>query len=114
MEQSEEIINWNDFAKIEMRVGTILSAEIFKEAKDPAYKIMVDFGKYGIRKSSAQITKLYTTEEIVGKQVVAVINFPSKQIATIQSQCLILGVVNDKEVTLLTPDKPVQNGLRIG
>lgn len=114
MEQPEETINWSDFSKVEMRVGTILSAEVFKEARNPAYIVMLDFGPYGIRKSSAQITKLYATEEIVGKQVVAVINFTPKQIATVKSQCLILGVVNNKEVTLLSPDKPVENGLRIG
>ena len=88
-----------------------MSAEVFKEARNPAYILMV---VYGVRKSSAQINKLYTTEEIIGKQVIAVVNFPPKQIATIQSQCLILGVMNDKEVTLLSPDKPVENGLRIG
>lgn len=114
MEKSEELINWNDFTKVEMRVGTIISAEVFKEARNAAYKVVIDFGKYGLKKSSAQITKLYTAEEIVGKQVIAVINFPPKQIATIQSQCLILGVMNDKEVTLLTPDKPVENGWRVG
>lgn len=114
MEQPENTINWDDFSKVEMRVGTILSAEVFKEARNPAYILMVDFGPFGIRKSSAQITKLYTTEEIIGKQVIAVVNFPQKQIATIQSQCLILGVMNDKEVTLLSPDKLVENGLRIG
>lgn len=113
MKQTEELINWNDFAKVEMRVGTIISAEIFKEAKKPAYKITVDFGEFGIRKSSAQITKLYQPEEIIGKQIVAVINFPTKQIATMQSECLILGAVNEAEVTLLAPDKPVKNGLRI-
>lgn len=114
MKKSEETINWSDFEKIEMRVGTIISAEVFKEVKNPAYKVMIDFGEYGVLKSSAQLTTLYSTEEIIGKQVVAVINFPPKQIATIQSQCLILGAINDREVTLLIPDKPVENGLRIG
>ncbi len=114
MKQTEEMINWDDFSRIEMRAGTILSAEVFKEARNPAYLLMVDFGEYGIRKSSAQITKLYETDELVGKQVIGIINFPPKQIAAIKSQCLILGVVNDKEVTLLSPDKPVENGLRIG
>lgn len=114
MDTSEELISWNDFAKVEMRVGTIISAEVFKEVRNPAYKVVIDFGEYGIKKSSAQITKLYTPEELVGKQIIAVINFPPKQIATIQSQCLILGVMNDKEVTLLTTDKPVENGWRVG
>lgn len=108
------LIAWEDFEKIEIRVGTVLDAEIFKEAKKPAYKLTIDFGESGIRKSSAQITKRYSPEEIIGKQIVAVVNFPAKQIATIQSQCLVLGVVNGEEVTLLTTDKKVQNGLRIG
>ncbi len=109
-----EQINWTDFSKIEIRVGTIISAEIFKEAKKPAYKINIDFGHLGIKKASAQITKLYSPDEIVGKQVIAVVNFPSKQIANIKSECLILGAVNEDEVTLLTTDKSVKNGLRIG
>lgn len=114
MQQKENLIDWSDFSKIEIRVGTIISAEVFKEARKPAYKIIVDFGEYGTRKTSAQITKLYSSTEIVGKQVVAVVNFPPKQIANIQSECLILGVMNNDEVTLLTPDKPTINGLRIG
>lgn len=111
---SEQTINWDDFSKVEMRVGTIISAEVFKEVRNPAYKIMVDFGDIGIRKSSAQITRLYQPEELIGKQIVAVVNFPPKQIANIQSECLILGAVNGKEVTLLTLDKPTENGMRIG
>ncbi len=114
MAQTEAIISWDDFSKVEIRVGTVISAEVFKEARNPAYKIIVDFGDYGTRKSSAQITKLYAPDELAGKQVIAVVNFPAKQIATIQSECLILGVVNGNEVTLLTTDKPVKNGLRIG
>jgi export-related chaperone CsaA len=114
MEQATELINWDDFSKIEMRVGTIISAEIFKEAKKPAYKITIDFGDFGIKKTSAQITKRYFPDEIIGKQVIAVVNFPPKQIANIQSECLILGAVNEDEVILLTTDKSVNNGLRIG
>jgi tRNA-binding protein len=115
MTENSHTIDWNDFSKIEMRVGTIISAEVFKEAKKPAYKIVVDFGAYGIRKSSAQITDLYQPENIVGKQVIAVINFPPKQIATIKSECLILGAIGaTNEVTLLTTERPVENGLRIG
>lgn len=110
----ENLISWSDFEKVEMRVGTIISAEVFKEAKKPAFKIVVDFGEMGIRKSSAQITKLYSPEEIIGKQVIAVVNFPTKQIATIQSECLIMGAVDGSDVTLLTVDKPTNNGLRIG
>lgn len=114
MKKTSELINWSDFSKIEMRVGTVLKAEIFKEAKKPAYKIEIDFGDWGIKKTSAQITKLYLPDTIVGKQVIAVVNFPPKQIANFYSECLILGVVNDEEVTLLTADKVVKNGLRIG
>lgn len=110
----ENLISWSDFEKVEMRVGTIISAEVFKEAKKPAFKIVVDFGEMGTRKSSAQITKLYSPEEIIGKQVIAVVNFPTKQIATIQSECLIMGAVDGGDVTLLTVDKPTNNGLRIG
>lgn len=111
---NKKTINWDDFSKIEMRVGTIVSTEIFKKAKKPAYKINVDFGELGIKKSSAQITKLYAPEEIIGKQVIAVVNFPPKQIATMKSECLILGAVNGEEVILLTTDKKVENGLEIG
>lgn len=111
----ENQINWNDFSKIEMRVGTILSAEVFKEVKKPAYKIIIDFGELGNRKTSAQITKLYSPEEIIGKQVIAVVNFPPKQIANIMSECLILGAVEkDNNVTLIQPDKKIANGTRIG
>lgn len=112
-EDNKELITWNDFSKIDIRVGTILSAEEFKEAKKPAYKIIIDFGDIGIKKTSAQITKLYKLDELIGKQIIAVINFPKKQIANIQSECLILGVLNQEEVTLLTTDKPVKNGLKI-
>lgn len=114
MKQDKGLINWDDFSKIEMRVGTVISAEMFKEARKPAYKITIDFGDFGIKKTSAQITKLYVPDNIIGKQVVAVINFPPKQIANIKSECLILGVIDEDEVTLLTTDRPVKNGLRIG
>lgn len=111
---TKELITWNDFEKVEMRVGTILTAEEFKEARNPAYKITIDFGEFGVRKTSAQITKLYQPNEIIGKQVIAVVNFPTKQIANIQSECLLLGALDGTEVTLLSADKPVKNGLRIG
>lgn len=107
-------INWGDFVKIDIRVGTIIHAEIFKEVKNPAYRLVIDFGELGQRKSSAQLTKLYSCEDLLGKQVIAVVNFPPKQIASMHSQCLILGAIDGSEVTILTTDKPVQNGLRIG
>lgn len=114
MTQNGQLITWSDFEKVDIRVGTIISAELFKEARKPAYKIVVDFGDLGTRKTSAQVTKLYSPEEIIGKQVIAVVNFPVKQIANIQSECLIMGAVNGDEVTLLTVDKPAKNGWRIG
>ena len=111
----EDLINWKDFTKIEMRIGTVISAELFKEAKNPAYKINVDFGDFGIKKTSAQVTKLYSPEDIIGKQIVAVINFPPKQIANMMSECLILGGLGDnEEVTLLQPERKIKNGTRIG
>lgn len=116
MEQiNENQLTWNEFINVEMRVGTIISAEQFKEARNPAYKMVVDFGEFGKRKTSAQITELYNAEEIIGKQVIAVVNFPPKQIANIMSECLILGGVGEtKEVTLIQPERKVENGTRIG
>lgn len=111
---ASKTITWNDFMKVEIRTGTIISARIFNEAKNPAYKLEIDFGDLGIRKSSAQITQLYSIDDLIGMQVVAVINFPPKQIANFFSECLILGSVGeDKEITLLTTERPVKNGLRI-
>lgn len=108
-------LTWQDFLKVDMRVGTITSAEIFKEAKNPAYKLEVDFGDIGIKKSSAQITQLYDTKDLIGKQVIGVINFPPKQIATMMSECLIIGALGEEgKVTLLQPERNVENGLRIG
>ena len=111
----KEKLTWNDFMKVEMRVGTIISAEKFEQAKNPAYKIIIDFGEFGIKKTSAQITKLYDPEKIIGKQIVAVVNFPPKQIATIMSECLILGGMGEnKEVVLIEPEQKVKNGTIIG
>lgn len=108
------MISWTEFEKIEIRVGTIITADEFPKAKNPAYKLAIDFGDLGILKSSAQITRLYTKDVLVGKQIIAVVNFPPKQIADFISECLVLGVVGqDKEVTLLTVDSSVKNGLRI-
>ena len=107
-------ISWPDFAKIELRVGTIVKAELFREAKKPAYKLLIDFGELGQRKTSAQLTKRYEAAELVGRQVVGVLNFPPKQIANMQSECLVLGAVDGDEVTLLSPERLVKNGLRVG
>lgn len=107
-------LSWTDFEKIDMRVGTIINVEDFPGLKNPAYKLMIDFGKkIGIKKSSAQITVLYKKEDLMNKQVIAVINFPKKQIANFMSECLVLGIVKDKEVTLIQPNLVVENGLRI-
>jgi tRNA-binding protein len=109
------MISWDDFEKVDMRVGTILEAIDFPKAKNPAYQLTIDFGESGLKKSSAQITKLYNASELIGKQVIAVVNFPPKQIANFFSECLVLGVVGaDKEVTLLQPERHAKNGLRIG
>jgi len=107
-------ISWNDFEQVEMRVGTIIKAEDFPEARNPSFKLEIDFGNdLGIKKSSAQITTLYSKEELIGKQVVAVVNFPKKQIGPFMSECLVLGAVEGKNVTLLEPNKRVEDGLRI-
>tara|TARA_R110002020_G_scaffold301383_1_gene516824 strand:- start:3793 stop:4131 length:339 start_codon:yes stop_codon:yes gene_type:complete len=107
-------LTWADFEKVEMRVGTIREVNDFPEARNPSYQLLVDFGgEIGQRKTSAQITSLYSKEELVGKQVVAVVNFSKKQIANFMSECLVLGAVDGKNVTLLRPDREVQNGLRI-
>lgn len=109
------MINWNDFEKVEIRTGTILKAEDFPEARKPAWKLTIDFGELGIKKSSAQITSLYKKEDLAGKQVVAVVNFPPKQIGPFVSECLVLGAVDEYgEVTLLVTERNVKNGLRIG
>jgi len=112
---SEDSLSWSEFEKVEMRVGTILEASVFEEARNPAYKLLIDFGPLGQKRSSAQITDLYQVADLVGKQVVAVVNFPPKQIATMMSECLVLGTLGDnKVVTLLQPEQGVPNGLRIG
>ncbi len=108
------MITWNDFEKVEMRAGTILKAESFPEAKNPSYKLEIGFGELGIRKSSAQITKLYNKEDLIGKQIIAVTNFPPKQIANFVSECLVLGVVlENKNVVLLQPEQKVPDGYKI-
>ena len=109
-----ETISWEDFSKIDMRVGTIIDVADFPEARNPAYQVTIDFGSdLGLRKSSAQITNLYSKEDLLGKQVIAVVNFPKKQIANFMSECLILGAVEGKNVVLLKPESSVPNGLKI-
>jgi tRNA-binding protein len=106
-----ETINWNDFEKVALRVGTIIAAEDFPKAKKPAYKLKIDFGPYGIKKSSAQITVHYTKEELVGRQVLAVINFPARQIADFMSECLVTGYADaEGHIVLNTPERHVPNG----
>ncbi|WP_127129838.1 tRNA-binding protein [Pseudoflavitalea rhizosphaerae] len=108
-------ITWDDFEKIEMRIGTIMEVTDFPKAKKPAYQITVDFGELGIKRTSAQITALYDKESLIGRQVVAVVNFPPKQIANFFSECLIMGVYTDKkDVVLLQPERKVENGWKIG
>lgn len=106
---------FSDFIKMDIRVGTIVEAKVFEKAKKPAYKLKIDFGDdYGEKKSSAQITDLYSTEELIGKQVLAVVNFPPRQIADFMSEVLVLGTYSDGGVVLITPDKPVKNGDKLG
>jgi len=109
------MINREDFEKIDIRAGTILTAVVFEKARKPAYQLTIDFGTLGIKQSSAQIRFHYSVEELVGKQVVAVVNFPRKQIANFFSECLVLGIYDENnEVILLQPGKTVANGLKIG
>ena len=103
-------ITFEDFSKVDLRVGTIIEVNDFPKARNPAYQLTIDFGALGIKKSSAQITTLYSKEELLGRQIVAVVNFPKKQIATFMSECLLLGAVNSSDVILLNPEKKVKNG----
>lgn len=109
-------IAWNEFENVEMRVGTIIEVNDFPEAKKPAYQLIIDFGsELGLKKSSAQLTKRYTASDLLGKQIVAVVNFPKKQIGPFMSECLVLGSLgDDNDIVLLTSDMKVANGLRIG
>ena len=108
-------LTWTEFERVELRVGTVLSAETFPEARRPAYKLTIDFGpEVGTRRSSAQITDHYSPEDLVGKQVAGVVNFPKKQIGPFMSECLVTGFVqSDGSVILAVPDKPAENGTRL-
>ncbi len=110
------VLSWNEFENVEMRVGTIIEVKDFPEARKPAFQLIIDFGsELGIKKSSAQITKRYSKDELINKQIIAVVNFPKKQIGPFISECLVLGSVGvDNDIVLLTTDKKVENGLRIG
>ncbi|WP_452222503.1 tRNA-binding protein [Lacinutrix salivirga] len=103
-------ITFEDFTKTDLRVGTIIDINEFPEARHPAYQLTIDFGDLGVKKSSAQITTRYTKADLLNKQIVAVVNFPKKQIATFMSECLVLGAVNGEDVILLNPEQPVKNG----
>ena len=109
-------LTWNEFERVDMRVGTIVAVSDFPEARKPAYQLTIDFGtEIGIRKSSAQITKRYSKEDLLSRQIVAVVNFPKKQIGKFMSECLVLGAVGQEgDVILLAPDFKIENGLRIG
>lgn len=111
-----EQITWNDFEKLDIRVGTIIEAQEFPQAKKPAYQLTIDFGEQlGIKQSSAQITTHYTTDQLIGQQVIAVTNFPPKKIASFRSECLVLGIYDENGgVILLQPHLKVSNGLKIG
>lgn len=114
-DQANNEITWSDFEQVQLCVGTILKAEDFPEAKKPAYKLTVDFGEFGIKKSSAQIVALYIKEELIGKQIIGVINFPKKQIGPFQSEFLTTGFYReDGAVVLAVPDSIVPNGSKLG
>ena len=105
-----DTITFEDFTKVDLRIGTIIEVEDFPEARNPAYKLTIDFGDLGLKKSSAQITTLYKKEDLLDRQIVAVVNFPNKQIGPFMSECLVLGAVNENDVILLNPEYKVKNG----
>jgi len=108
-------ISWDDFERVDMRVGTIVEVNDFPKARKPAYKLKVDFGELGIKNSSAQVTTFYTKEDLLNRKVIAVVNFPPKQIADFISECLVLGVYDEnKNVILLAPERTVSNGMKVG
>ena len=114
MDLTTQPLSWADFEKVDIRTGTIVAVDAFPQARKPAYKLTIDFGVLGTKRTSAQLTRLYQADTLVGKQVVAVVNFPPKQIATFLSECLVLGAVaDDGTVTLLQTERLTENGLRI-
>ena len=115
MKRGNTMATFDDFMKLDIRVGTILSAKNFEKARKPAYQLEVDFGvELGVKRSSAQITDHYQPEDLIGKQVLAVVNFPPRQIANFMSEILVLGTYSKDGVVLITPDKPVENGDKLG
>ena len=108
----DNTVTFDDFQKVDLRLGTILEAREFEKARVPAYQLKIDFGELGTKNSSAQITTLYSTQELVGKQIIAVVNFKPKQIANFISECLVLGIQNGKDVVLLRPGREVRNGIQ--
>lgn len=109
-----ELVEWSDFESVIIRVGTILEAQHFPEARRPAFKLIIDFGPLGQKKTSAQITDLYSPERLIGRQIIAVVNFPPKQIGPFMSEVLVLGAHTENGVVLLNPDQKVPNGSIIG
>lgn len=109
----DKIITFEDFTKVDLRVGTIIEVKDFEAARNPSYQLAIDFGGLGIKKSSAQITTLYSKEDLLGRQIIAVVNFPRKQIAKFMSECLVMGAVKDKDVFLLHPEIKVPNGTAV-
>lgn len=107
----EKIITFEDFTKVDLRVGTIIEVNDFPNAKKPAYQLTIDFGDLGIKKSSAQITTQYKKDDLVNRQIVAIVNFPKKQIADFMSECLVMGAVKENDVFLLHPETKVKNGM---
>lgn len=111
----QDLITFDDFMKIEIRAGEIIKAEAFPEARKPAYKLWVDFGEeIGVKKTSAQITDCYNLDELTGRQVLAVVNFPPRQIGSFMSEILVLGVYAEQGVVLIQPERKVKNGVRLG
>lgn len=106
-------IAFEDFTKVDLRIGTIIEVNDFPKARNPAYQLVIDFGDLGIKKSSAQITTLYSKDDLLNRQIIAVVNFPEKQIANFKSECLVLGAVKKNDVVLLKPEVKVKNGTTV-